>query len=507
MPELERLAGAVLCVGFEGAAPADAPLAELAELAPGGILLFDRNVRGVRAMRELVESVASQITQRSGTTPFVAIDQEGGRVARLRRDAHELPSMMALGAVDDVELAERLGALVAGDLRAAGITVDFAPVLDLALEPGSDVIGTRSFGDDPERVAALGIAVMLGLERAGVVATIKHFPGHGATEADSHAVLPEIDATLATLRTRDLVPFVGAIRAGARAVMTAHIVVRALDANRPATLSRRILQDLLRDELGFGGVCFTDCLEMDAIAASVGTERGAVLALVAGADCVTISHSLDRARGARAAIVAAVRSGELTLGRLEEAAGRVSRLRPVRGAGGGPVDADVATAIARRAITQVRAPAGERFFHAGEPATVISFEGADRPSLSLALRERRVRSELLRAPLEPSGEMVEQLVTLAGMQRDRRFTFVMRRAHRHPAQRAALGALLPVVPDAILVSALEPFDCALFAEARTVLCTYGDERMEMEALADVLTGRFAPQGRLPVRLDHVACRG
>jgi beta-N-acetylhexosaminidase len=507
LPELERLAGAVLCVGFEGAAPADAPLGELAELAPGGILLFDRNLRGGQAVRDLVESVASQITQGSRATPFVAIDQEGGRVARLRRGVHEIPSMMALGATGDVDLAERVGALVSSDLSAAGVTVDFAPVLDLALEPRSDVIGTRSFGDDPERVAALGVAVMLGLERGGVVATIKHFPGHGATEADSHAVLPQIEATLATLRARELVPFVRAIGAGARAVMSAHVVVRALDASRPATLSRRILTGLLRDELGFEGVCFTDCLEMGAIAASVGSERGAVLALVAGADCVTISHSLDRARGARDAIVAAVRSGELTMQRLEEAAGRVSRLRPVRVDGGRPVDAGAATEAARRAITQVRARSGERFLRAGEPATVISFEGADRPSLSLALRERRVRSELLRVPLEPMVEMVEQLVALAGVQPDRRFVLVMRRAHLHPAQRAALAALLAVVPDAILVSALEPFDCELFPEARTVLCTYGDERMEMEALADVLTGRLAAQGHLPVRLDNAACPG
>jgi beta-N-acetylhexosaminidase len=505
VPELERLAGAVLCVGFEGASPEEAPLRELAQLAPGAIALFGRNVRDARQTRALVDAATAAIAERSGAEPFVAIDQEGGRVARLRGGAHEIPSMMALGAANDVELAERVGALVAKDLCAAGVTIDFAPVLDLALEPASSVIGTRSFGDDAERVAALGTAVMRGLERGGVVATIKHFPGHGATAGDSHELLPEVDASLATLRARDLVPFARAIAAGARAVMSAHVVVRSLDATRPATLSQRVLVDLLRDELGFTGVCFTDCLEMNAIATGVGTERGAVFALAAGADCATVSQSLERARGARDAIVAAVRSGELALQRLEEAAGRLTRLRAPHSDAGGRVDERAGIEAAQRAITLVRAPSDERFLSAGEPATVISFGDEDRPSLSLALRERRVRSELLRVPAEPAAEMIEQLVALAGAQRDRRFVLVMRRAHRHAAQRAALDALLAAVSDAILVSSLEPFDCALFGQARTVACTYGDERVEMEALADVLTRRLAAGGRLPVRLDHAAC--
>ncbi len=218
--------------------------------------------------------------------------------------------MMALGAADDPALAERVGLLVAGDLRSAGVTVDFAPVLDLALEARSAVVGTRAFGDDPQRVGALGAAFGRGLERGGVAATYKHFPGHGATAHDSHDLLPRLTAGADLLRSRDLVPFRIAVAAGARAIMVAHVVAAAFDDELPASLSPRVVAGVLRGELGFTGACFTDCLEMDALA-GFGAARAAVLALQAGADCALISHSLERAGEARDAIVAAVLAGDL----------------------------------------------------------------------------------------------------------------------------------------------------------------------------------------------------
>ena len=180
------------------------------------------------------------------------MDQEGGRVARVREGVAQLPSAMALGATGDLGLTEELGALLGRDLARLGISLDFAPVADLALEPASTVIGTRAYGDDPERVAAFASAFARGLERGGVAAALKHFPGHGATATDSHLALPRVALPAAALRARDLVPFARAVaERAASLVMTAHVVVEAFDRERPATLSPAVLTGLLREELGF----------------------------------------------------------------------------------------------------------------------------------------------------------------------------------------------------------------------------------------------------------------
>jgi beta-N-acetylhexosaminidase len=495
MPDLKALAGSVLCVGLPETVLSAATGAELAALGPGAVVLFAPNVSTLDDTRALVASARAAI---GGAAPaLVCIDQEGGRVVRLRFADESMPSMMALGATRDSVLAERAGERLANELRAIGANVNFAPVLDLALEPQGTVIGTRSLGSDPQMVAALGVALVHGMQGRSVAATPKHFPGHGATALDSHLTLPVVSADAETLRARDLVPFAAAFHAGARAVMTAHVVVPAFDAAAPATLSPRVLTGLLREELGFRGVCFTDCLTMDAIAREPGTARGAALALAAGADVAVISHDLAPARAARDAIVSAVRAGSLPLERLEEAADRVAQLRGWAAQAALPIDLvddGLAREIARSAIAVIR---GVPRVHAAQPVTIVSFEGAvadgiaggdaKRPSLSLALRRRRVKSELLRVALEPDEAMLETLLEVARAQRDRQFVIVARRAHRYAAQRDGIDALLDVAPDAIVVSALEPFDRDALGRARVLLCTYGDEPANIEALADLLT--------------------
>lgn len=509
---LRRLAAGVLCVGFNGTSPDDAPLPELAELAPGAVVLFARNATSIEKTRLLVHALSEAIAAKSGVAPLVAVDQEGGRVQRLRRGAHDVPPMMALGAAGDEALAERVGGLLAADVRAAGANVLFAPVVDLAMDPGGTTIGERALGDDPARVANLGAALVRGIQARGVVATLKHFPGHGATGKDSHLTLPVVDVEIEVLRARDLTPFVAGIAAGARAVMSAHVVFRAFDAAQPATTSRRILGELLRGELGFTGACFTDCAEMKAVAGGGGTEAAAVLALRAGADCVVISHHLDLARRTCDAIVEAVEDGTLPLERLDEAVQRVGALRDfgpnvAQARQDAAVDVDVQAGIeaAHRAITLIR---GSARLHG--PATVISFEGAtvegaqtakvEHPSLALALRERKVHAELLRVPLDPSDEMVRQLVALLRDQQGREVVFLSRRARAHESQRSALHTLLATAPDALFVAMREPFDVPEFPEARNVVCSFGDGEVSVAALADVLSGRQAAVGRLPVSL-------
>lgn len=515
MNDVTRLAGETLCVGVPGTALDAATRETIENLGPGAFVLFARNI----ATREEARALAAALRVAAGgdDAALICIDQEGGRVARLGFDRVPMPSMMALGATRDAALARRAGARLARDLTAIGANVDFAPVLDLALEAASTVIGNRAFGDDPTTVAELGAALVAGLEGGGIASAPKHFPGHGATAVDSHAALPTVATSESLLHARELVPFVAAIAAGARAIMSAHVVVATLDSERPATLSPAVLTTLLRERLGFGGVCFTDCLEMDAIAAGVGTARAAALAIAAGADCCVISHDLTLASAARDAIVRGVVDGTLPYHRLKEAAGRVRGLRAAlaretRNAARNDVDDDaVAREIAARSITRV---SGDVRLDLEMPVSVVSFEGdatdgvaataAETSSLSLALRRRRMRSELLRVPLEPDRAMRDMLAEVLARQSPRNVVIVARRAHLFEAQRETIADLLAFAPHAVAISAREPFDIDALARARGVLCSYGDETSSIEALADVLCGRAEPCGTLPVAVASIA---
>jgi len=501
--DIRTLAAGVIASGFGGPTLSAGLAAEVDRLGLAGWILFARNVESLAQTRALTDAIRARYPD--DLPPVLAIDQEGGRVARLRDGVEVLPAMMAVAATGDETLARRAGEQLGFDLRRAGFNVDYAPVLDLALERMNTVIGSRSFGADPERVARFAGAFGAGLEAGGMIATYKHFPGHGSTALDSHLELPVIDVDEATLRARDLIPF-ERLLPDAKALMTAHIVAPAFDGAAAATLSERLLTGVLRDEIGFGGVTFTDCMQMDAIARTVGSARGAVLALAAGADCVLISHSLAVAEEAIAAIEAAVADGTLSRARLEEAHARVTALR--RGlAAPLPIDAlpphpGIGREIGRRAVTVVSgAPRGDA---AGD--VVVSFQGTTtegvqgthsaHASLGVAgLQEIRV-------PLEPDDAEVDALLAqIADV--GKRPVVLMRRAHIYASQGRAIERLVRARPDAVLVSAREPFDAAQFGGARDVLCIYGDDEPSMEGLRDVLYGGAEAEGVLPLEIAAV----
>ena len=513
MFDLTAAAHGVLAIGFEGS-----EVAAARAFAPGAIVLFGRNVGSADELRALI----AELRTGDGIPPLIAVDQEGGRVARIIDGVAALPSAMAFGAAGDPALTETCATLLGRDLAALGISVDFAPVADLADAPSSTVVGTRAFGDDPKRVGAQAAAFARGLQRGGVAATLKHFPGHGATATDSHAALPVVDADLAALRARELVPFVRALADAAPAlVMSGHLVVRGVDAVRPATRSHALLTELLRGELHFDGVICTDCLEMDAIAGDVGVAAGAVDALAAGADLVLVTQGGTDVHGVADAIVDAVHNGRLPQARLEDAHARVLALReryatltPFAGA----TDAQAPASAALAAVTALR---GDPALRADAAVTVISFEGAvtDRaarsgtasasgaPSLSAALRKRRRKSEIMRVPLDPDDDDLDLLLEHVPRLGEREFVIMTRRADLHPAQRIAVERLLALVPGALVVAAREPFEAALFPGAQRVACCYGDSELQIDALAEVLDGRAPARGTLPVRLsEHAAVR-
>jgi len=309
-------------IGFDGAeAPGEA--LKLIDEGVYGAILFKRNVSTPQQVAALIRTLKA----RAGRPFVLAVDQEGGRVARLRGAPFTaLPPMRELGRRNDEALARRAGRLLAYELRALGFDWDFAPVLDVDTNPANPVIGDRSFGADPALVGRLGAALGQGLEEGGVAACGKHFPGHGDTAQDSHLDLPRLPHALERLRAVELPPFAAFARAGLASLMTAHVVFEALDPGVPATMSKKVLVDLLRQELGFRGVLVSDDLEMKAIAQHFSIERAVVDGVNASVDLFLVCHHAGVQRAAIDALAAAVRDGRVSEQRLDEAAGRVQAL-------------------------------------------------------------------------------------------------------------------------------------------------------------------------------------
>ncbi|MEM1023894.1 MAG: beta-N-acetylhexosaminidase [Myxococcota bacterium] len=307
-----------LLVGFEGT---EVPPWLASDLEMGrvqGVILFARNLESLGQVEALVDELRSR-----ASACLVAIDQEGGRVQRLRAPFPELPTMGAVGRLGRKTVAGRCGALLAVGLRKLGINVDFAPVLDLDLRPGNAVVGDRSFGAEPALVSRLGAAFVDGLQAAGVAGCAKHFPGHGDTDQDSHSALPTVEADEDTLRRRDLSPFRAAILAEVASVMTAHVRYPAVD-ERPATRSFEWIERRLRTELGFQGVVFSDDLDMVGFGADV--EAGAVEALAAGCDGLLACRRPETVEAIRTGLERALTDGHVSQHRLDLALGRLGHM-------------------------------------------------------------------------------------------------------------------------------------------------------------------------------------
>ncbi|MFB9546724.1 glycoside hydrolase family 3 protein [Micromonospora sagamiensis] len=488
MGNLASLAAAVLQPGFVGTTPPPWICRWLGE-GLGSVVLFARNVVDPAQVAALTAALRAERPD-----VIVAIDEEGGDVTRIESGpGSSRPGNLALGAVDDPALTEEVARDLGVELAAAGVTLNYAPDADVNSNPDNPVIGVRAFGADPALVARHTAAWVRGLQAGGVAACAKHFPGHGDTRVDSHHDLPRITADRARLDTGELVPFRAAIAAGAQAVMTGHLLVPALDPTLPATLSRRVLTDLLRDELGFHGVVVTDAVEMRAVADTYGLTGVAVRALAAGADaiCVGGEHADEEtARRLRDGIVAAVVDGELPEERLAEAAKRVGQLaawtttaRADRSRYAG--SNGVGLAAARRAV-RVTVGDGGPLTPLTAPAHVVEFApprniaiGAETPwGVGVPLAEllpgtTTVRYAEADVPADP-----------AAGPRDRPLVLVVRDLHRHGWMRAAVERALVARPDAVVVELGLP----VLVTGRVHVATHGASRSGARAAAEILTG-------------------
>jgi beta-N-acetylhexosaminidase len=295
------------------------------EFSLGGVILFSRNIEAPEQVAELSIDVQTLGTE---LPLWLSVDQEGGRVARLKKPFTEWPPMAVLGRSADTTLASRFAAALAEELKAVGITLDYAPVLDIHTNPKNPVIGDRALAEDADAVARLGAAIVRGLQENGVAACGKHFPGHGDTSVDSHLDLPLVEHPPDRIRRVECVPFREAIAADVAFIMTAHVLVPSLDEERPATLSPRIVQAILRDELRFGGVILSDDLEMKAIANSYTAPDAAVQAIAAGCDGLLIcSGDVNTQAATLEALVYAVERDRIPYKRLEDAQKRLRRAK------------------------------------------------------------------------------------------------------------------------------------------------------------------------------------
>ncbi|MGW4028000.1 glycoside hydrolase family 3 protein [Streptomyces sp. NPDC004838] len=515
---LSRDALAVLQPGFPGTTAPDWLLRLIGEgLCAVG--LFGRNI----STPEQLTALTTQLRAVRADL-LVAIDEESGDVTRLEvRDGSSFPGNYALGQVDDTDLTRDVARELGRRLAECGVDLNWAPSADVNSNPDNPVIGVRSFGSDAKLTARHTVAYIEGLQSSGVAACVKHFPGHGDTNVDSHHALPRIDVGLDTLHARELLPFREAIAAGSKAVMSAHILLPALDPDRPATLSPQILTGLLRGELGFDGLIVTDGMEMQAISAVYGIERGSVLALAAGADAICVGGGLndeETVLSLRDAIVQAVRDGDLPEERLADAAARVRALagwtRRARRAGAeagaeeqegtapgtgltGPSglrdQADlegIGLVAARRAV---RVTEGDQPY---EPITAGPYVAVFAPVANIAVGDETpwgVAGEL--AALLPdtathaysdSAETSALVGDVLGAAADRRIVAVVRDVHRHPWMAAALDALIAARPETVVVEM-----GVNRAEPRGALhiATHGAARVCGRAAAEVITGKGA----------------
>jgi len=323
--ELRELCGQIVVGGFEGAELPEDMRRALSEGRRGGIILFSRNAPDVESVHELCSKIVD--AARDEFPPYIGVDQEGGRVSRLPEPVLELPAMREFGKIGDPALVKRAALALGRELSAIGINLDFAPVLDVDSNPENPVIGDRSFGRDPDTVARLGRAFIEGLQAGGVMACGKHFPGHGDTTKDSHVDLPQVNHDKQRLDTVELPPFRTASLRGVQAMMSAHVVYQELDPGRPATLSRKICTTLLRNEIGFKGVLFSDCLQMRALSDRWPIEETSVAAVRAGCDVLLVCHDFDVQERAHAALVARAEADPQFRARCNDAVTRSLRAR------------------------------------------------------------------------------------------------------------------------------------------------------------------------------------
>ena len=505
----------------------------LADGPVAGVTLFRAfNVGSPAQVRELAEAFQRAAAGSSTAPLLVAADQEGGQLMALGDATTQFAGNMALGAVGDEGLTERVAAAIGREARAMGVNVMYTPTLDLADEPGNANMGIRAFGDDPEAVALHGAATIRGLQSAGVAATAKHFPGLGAVAQDTHHGLGVVRGDRERLLANEFAPFRAAFAAGARLTMSAHVAVPALtgDETLPATLSRTMMTDTVRDELGFRGISISDALDMRALAQGAAQAVEVIAAIRSGIDLLLGTADRAALRRIESTLLAAAARRLFDADELEASRARLAELRAWIAAAGPAPDLDVVGSEAHRALSRDLAERAltrtDRGPHGGEPApialpsttrilaimpepmdlTPADTSSAVAPGLGRALRTRFASVDDVVVGVAPTDAEIAGLRDRAGS-----FDAVVVgtiEAHRQPAQAALVRALAATGTPTIAVAMRTPWDVGVYpADLVAAICTYSILPDPLEALARALAGEIGFAGRLPVAVNGVTPAG
>ncbi|SFD67652.1 beta-N-acetylhexosaminidase [Lentibacillus persicus] len=483
----------------------------------GGVIYFNwsqnignpANIEQVNALSNGLQDIA--MDQRMPIPLFISTDQEGGIVQRLTEPGTVFPGNMALGATRSTDLAADSAGIMGSELSSLGINMNFAPVADVNVNPENPVIGVRSFSEDPDLVSDMAVSQVQAYQEEKVVPTAKHFPGHGDTNVDSHYGLPIINHDLETLRNVDLKPFQAAIDAGIEAIMTAHIVVPALDdSGLPATLSKPILTDLLREEMGFDGLIVTDSLGMSG-ANVVEPERVPVEAFKAGNDILLNPPNVEQSYNA---MLEAVESGEISEERIDESVYRILKAKMEKGLFGNPKtnpdavenigsEENLAKAdeIANKSITMVKNENNVLPLSTEQDVLITGPSLGEPEYLAEQLADKGFNVSDYATSTSPTQGQIDEAVSRA---KDADTVLVTTyTANTNPSQQQLVSALESTGKDVVVSAIRNPYDLMAFPEVDGYLATYGNRDVSIEALSSVLIGEVNPQGKLPVTIPEL----
>jgi len=519
-----NLIGQKLLLAFQGKELTPEIADALKKYRPAGLTFFrNLNIDNPNQVRHLTDSL-QRLARDLGLPPLlIATDQEGGQLMAIGEGTTPLPGNMALGATGSPELAHKAGEVLGRELAAVGVNVNFAPICDVNINPQNPVIGIRSFGEDPTAVAQLSSAMIEGIQSQGVAATAKHFPGHGDTDGDSHHGLPSVPHTLERLQRVEFPPFQAAITADAKMMMTAHLALPAIDGSDapPATLSHRILTELLREELGFKGVIVTDAMDMKAIRQGDALGEDALRAVTAGADLLLLTSNPDDQRRVYESLAAAVQDGKLDKENTATSIERILSLKrwiadypqPDLRVVGSAEHQAIADEIAERSMTLVRddaillplKPTPEQRLAAIVPKP-IDLTPADTssyvtPNLGAALRQYHPNVDEYQISYAPESDEVTNL-----LERLREYDMLIigtLNAYGSPNQAEFVRQALKLGIPSVVVALRLPYDLTVFPEAKTYVCTYNILEPSMRALAKALFGEIKFEGRLPVSIPEM----
>ena len=511
---LREKIGQMIVTGFAGESLTLEDKQHFQKYHIGNFIYFNRNLKFKKQVIELSEQIQTLCQQDTGIPAFITVDQEGGMVTRLLDGATYFPGNMAMAATQNPQHVLLEGEYVAQELLNVGINFNLAPVLDVNNNAKNPVIGVRSYGDDPQKVAGFGREYVKGLQSKGVIATAKHFPGHGDTAVDSHFGLPVIPHDLGRLEEVELVPFKAVIEGGIEAIMTSHIKFSNLTTDDlPATLSSQILTDLLRERLQFEGLIMTDCMEMKAISDNYGTAKGALQAIIAGADLICISHTASLQAEACDFIYDAVMNGMISEERLNQSVARVLalkeryRLNEYAKYLNLMTDDALAThkAFAKemslRSLTILK---GNPTLTAEKTLVIsplaISLNAADdvlKTESFAQVLANAIHSDVEVIDLRLDEEKIASLV-----EKSKQYHQVIIGTYNvsvFPNQATLVKRLIDIHPDLIAVALRNPYDLELYPEVLNCLATYDYTSLSVQSLVEVLTrGEFV--GQCPVSL-------